>query len=113
MWNVRAARAAAAICFFGLPAKIYGPKNAPTFIGAFCFYKSGAAICRSVLAGVPIDDVPEGFQEVGALVLVFEIVGVFPDVTADDGLAFAAGDGFAHERIVLVRRGDNLQLAVV
>src|ERR1039458_4856185 len=48
-----------------------------------------------------------------ALVLVFQIIGVFPDIRADDGLAFAAGHGVAHEGIVLVRRGDDLQLAVV
>jgi hypothetical protein len=38
---------------------------------------------------------------------------VFPDVHAEERLAFATGDGLAHERIVLVRRGDDFQLAVV
>src|ERR1039458_4983811 len=38
---------------------------------------------------------------------------MFPDVAANDGRAFTAGDGFAHERIVLVGGGDDFQLALV
>ena len=29
---------------------------------------------------VPVDDVPEAFDEFGAVVLVVHVVGVFPDI---------------------------------
>src|SRR6185369_8299040 len=35
------------------------------------------------------------------------------DVAAEDGLAFHAGYGFAHDRVVLVRRGNDFELAAV
>jgi hypothetical protein len=38
---------------------------------------------------------------------------VLPNVHAEDGLAFAAGDGFAHDRIVLIGGGNDFQLAGV
>src|SRR2546426_209701 len=60
-----------------------------------------------------MDDVPDCFQIIGASVLVFEIIGVFPHVHAEDRLAFAAGNDFAHQRIVLVGGGNDLEFAFV
>jgi hypothetical protein len=54
---------------------------------------------------VPVDDVPPGGQIVGAAVLVLEIVGVLPDIVAEDGVE-ALG-----ERRFLVGGGQNLELA--
>ena len=62
---------------------------------------------------IPVHHVPERLEIIRALVLIFQIIRVFPDVAADDRLAFAAGDGLAHERIVLVRGGNDFQFAVV
>src|SRR5690349_5859640 len=38
---------------------------------------------------------------------------MFPDVASEQGFAFSAGDGFAHDRIVLVGGGDDFEFAVV
>ena len=62
--------------------------------------------------GVPVHDIPEGGDVVGAAVLVVEVVGVFPDVEAEDGGAFATGDGFAHDGGVLVGGGGDGEFAV-
>jgi len=57
---------------------------------------SNTALCRRnlfqsslvVLLGViPVDHIPPGLEVVGAAVLVVEIVGVLPDIVAEDGLA--------------------------
>src|SRR6201999_840783 len=45
----------------------------------------------------PVDHVTDRLEVVGALVLVFEVVGVFPHIDAEDRGAFDAGDGFAHD----------------
>src|SRR6266436_3648609 len=54
---------------------------------------------------VPVDGVPPGREVVGTAVLVLEVVGVLPDVVAEDGVA-ALGDG-----VVLVGGGDDGELA--
>jgi hypothetical protein len=41
---------------------------------------------------VPVDDVPPGGEVVGAAVVVLEVVGVLPNVVADDGVE-AVGKG--------------------
>ena len=38
---------------------------------------------------------------------------MFPNVAAEDRLAFATGDGLAHERIVLVGGGNDFEFAAV
>ena len=38
---------------------------------------------------------------------------MFPNIRTDERLTFDAGHGFAHQWIVLVRRGDNFQFSVV
>src|SRR5437868_9263423 len=53
----------------------------------------------------PVHDVPPGLEIFGAAIVVFEVIGMFPDVVAKNGEQ-ALGD-----RIVLVRRGSNLHLA--
>ncbi len=62
---------------------------------------------------VPVHDIPERFEVISALVLVFQIIRMFPNVHAKDDFAFDAGDSFAHERIVLVRRGNDFQFATI
>ena len=54
---------------------------------------------------VPVDDVPPGGEVVGTLVLVLQVVGVLPDVVAEDGVEALA------QRRVLVGGGDDLELA--
>ena len=46
---------------------------------------------------VPIHHVPEGFEVFGAAVLVFEVVGVFPNVTTQN-----RNPRFSDERIILI-----------
>src|SRR3569833_3845725 len=56
---------------------------------------------------VPIHEIPPRRDVVRTLVLILQIVGVLPHVEAEDGvLAF-------HERIVLVRRARDGELAAV
>src|SRR5262249_2266158 len=62
---------------------------------------SSAGLGETLGDVVPVDDVPESVDVVGALVLVLEVVGVLPDVAAEQRHA-AVGD-----RRVLVRRGDD------
>jgi hypothetical protein len=54
---------------------------------------------------VPVDGIPPGGEVVGAAVLVFEVVGVLPDVVAEDGVAAL------RDRVVLVGGGDDGELA--
>ena len=57
---------------------------------------------------VPIHHVPEGFEVFGAAILVFEVVSVFPNVaTQNRNPRF-----FVHERIILIGRRTDFQLAV-
>ena len=53
----------------------------------------------------PVDYVPPGLQIFGTAVVVFEIVGVLPDVVAEDGIQ-ALRDG-----IVLIWSADNFHFA--
>ena len=78
-------------------------------IGAFCFangLETFGDFC-------PVDDVPERLEIIGALVLIFQVIRVFPDIHAQDDFAFGAGNGLAHERIILVGGGDDFELAAV
>src|SRR5207245_6450492 len=54
---------------------------------------------------VPVDRVPPGGDVIGALVLVLEVVGVLPDVHAQDGRVAV------HQRAVLVGPPDHRELA--
>src|ERR1700679_2994763 len=54
---------------------------------------------------VPIDGSPPGGEVVGTLVLVLEVVGVLPDIVAQDGIV-PLGNW-----TVLVRGGDDFQLS--
>ena len=51
---------------------------------------------------VPVDGVPPGREIFGTAVVVLQVVGVLPDVVAEDGVV-ALGDG-----IVLIRRGHDV-----
>src|SRR5687768_13866362 len=44
----------------------------------------------------PVHDVPKGLQVIRPFVLVFEVVGMFPNIDAENGSALTPGDGFAH-----------------
>src|ERR1039458_1640408 len=66
---------------------------------------SGFGGCEALVDFVPVDDAPPGGQIVGAAVLVFQVVGVLPDVVAEDGIQ-ALG-----QRRFLVGGGDDLELA--
>ncbi|MFM1943105.1 MAG: hypothetical protein RI897_2087 [Verrucomicrobiota bacterium] len=59
----------------------------------------------------PVHHTPDGLEIVGTAVLVFEVVGMFPDIDAEDGGAFATGDGFTHEGVILVGGGSDGDLA--
>lgn len=57
---------------------------------------------------VPIHHVPEGFEVFGAAVLVFEVVSVFPDIAAQNRMPRF----FVHERVILIGRRADFQLAI-
>src|SRR5258708_31817467 len=57
--------------------------------------------------GAPVDDVPPAVNIIGALVLVFEVIGMLPDVYAQDRLLAV------HQRVVLVGPADDFHFAVV
>lgn len=62
----------------------------------------------------PIDDVPPCGDEVGAAVLVVEVVGVFPDIEAEDGFAeIGVWDDAFHERVVLVGGAGDFEFAIL
>src|SRR5689334_8428490 len=50
----------------------------------------------------PIDDVPKRLEIIGAAILVLEVVGVFPNVAAEERFALHASDSLAHDWIVLI-----------
>src|SRR5271170_3802822 len=85
----------------------------PTVGGSGCVTWKSARLLVSLCGGeahvdlVPVDGVPPGGEIVGALVLVLEVVGVLPDVVAEDGVV-TLRDG-----AILVRRGDDFQLAAL
>src|SRR5258705_4929509 len=60
---------------------------------------------ESLLDFLPVDDVPPRLDVVGPAVLVFQIVGVLPDVETHDRLLTL------HQRIVLVRGARDRELA--
>src|SRR5687768_10777599 len=55
----------------------------------------------------PIDHVPPGGEVVGSAILILEIVGVLPDIHAEDGLLAV------HQRVVLIGRADDLEFPAV
>src|ERR1044071_4401642 len=60
---------------------------------------------------VPVDDLPEGSEIIGAFVLVFQVVGMFPNVHAKNGRALYFG--YIHQWVVLVGGGADLQLPIL
>src|SRR5579883_115244 len=56
---------------------------------------------------VPVDDVPPCGEIFRTAVLVFQVIGVLPDIVAEDGVVSL------RERGILVGGGDDLQLAAV
>src|ERR1039457_3634748 len=66
---------------------------------------AGLGVGEALVDLVPVDGVPPGGEVVGAAVVVFQVVGVLPDVVAEDGVE-AIGEG-----TVLVGGGDDGELA--
>src|SRR5215469_7026451 len=60
---------------------------------------------------IPVDHFPEGPEIIGTFVLVFEIVGVFPNVDTQDWCTLDFG--YIHQWVVLVGGRTDLQLAVL
>src|SRR5437762_9786189 len=65
------------------------------------------ASAKPLVDFVPVDDVPPRVDVVRAAVLVFQVVGVLPDVEAEDRLLPV------HHRVVLVRRALDRDLPAV
>ncbi len=67
------------------------------FVKAFGF--QAADLQRSVKAllhFIPVHHVPEFFDVIGAAVLEFQVIRVFPHIQHHKRRAFAASNGFAH-----------------
>src|ERR1017187_7988443 len=62
---------------------------------------AGLGVGEALVDFVPVDNVPPRGEVVGAAVVVFQVVGVLPDVVAEDGVE-AIGEG-----TVLVGGGDD------
>src|SRR5262245_3631258 len=56
---------------------------------------------------IPVDHLEERIDVVGPFVLILQVIGVLPDVDSED-----RGTAPVHERVVLVRRADDLELAL-
>src|ERR1039458_7737576 len=65
----------------------------------------GLGVGEALVDFVPVDDVPPGGEVVWPAVVVFQVVGVLPDIVAEDGVE-AVGEGR-----VLVGGGDDGELA--
>src|SRR5436853_4798144 len=66
---------------------------------------NGRALSKSLVHRVPIHDVPPRGEVVGTAILIFEVVGVFPHVDAEEGLLPF------HERTILVGSALDDELA--
>jgi hypothetical protein len=62
--------------------------------------------------GVPIDNLPERLNILGAAVLVAQVVRVLPHVKAKDRNTWFS-DEASHERVLLVRKRRNKQLSIL
>src|SRR5262245_52660952 len=70
-------------------------------------------LCGGVVLrdGVPIDHIPKGSDVIRPTVLILQIVGMFPNVEAEDRLIAAAASSGSHDRAILVRGAFNDELA--
>ena len=60
---------------------------------------------------MPVDDLPPGFQIIGALILITQIIGMLPNVAGENGRAFHGGN--IHQRIILIGRAGDRQFAIL
>lgn len=60
----------------------------------------GGGVCCGDL--IPVNDVPEGINVIRASVLIIQVIGVFPNIEAEDGRVAAVPESGAHEGAVLV-----------
>src|SRR5580704_7409136 len=72
------------------------------FVDSFAGFEGGVALVDFV----PVHYAPPCGEVFGTAVVVFQVIGMLPDVVAEDGIK-ALRDG-----IVLIRRGDDLYFAV-
>ena len=68
----------------------------------------GSGVGEVFLHGGPVDCIPPSLEVIGAAVLVVQVVGVLPDIAAEDRGAGALGDA-GHERVVLVWGGADAE----
>ena len=69
----------------------------------FKFNAKQVVLFRVVFSDLfPVDYTEKCRDIVGSAVLVVEVVGVFPDIEAEDRLAVAGASDFTHEWVVLV-----------
>lgn len=91
-------------------------KGGVKLASALGFFESLALALKRFLVifldSVPVNNVPDSFEVIGATVLVEEVIGVLPDVHTEDGGAGAFCDAF-HERVILVGSGADAQGFVV
>src|SRR5918994_3235688 len=73
--------------------------------------QAGETAVVALVDGVPVNGVPPSVEILRTAVLVLEVVGVLPDVVAEYRKAGRLDDP-GHQGVVLVRRGDDGELAV-
>src|SRR3984893_1015769 len=71
------------------------------FVYRFSRFEGGVAFVDLV----PVEDVPPGGEIFGTAVVVFQVVGVLPDVVAEDGIEAL------RDWVVMIRSGDDLHFA--
>src|SRR4029077_11409480 len=72
------------------------------FVDSFGGFEGG----ETLVDFVPVHYAPPRGEVFGTAVVVFQVIGVLPDVVAEDGIQAL------REGIVLIRRGDDLHIAV-
>ena len=64
--------------------------------------------CRISIGNfVPVDDIPERTDVVGASILVIQVIGMFPDIETKNGRQSL------RERVILIGRRTDMQSALI
>ena len=72
----------------------------------------GSCFCEQFVYSVPINNVPPRLNIFWALIFILEVIGVFPDIKAEDGFSSMLDDSL-HERVILIGSRSNLKFAVI
>ena len=67
---------------------------------------AGLEVSEALVNLVPVQDVPPGGEIFGAAIVVFQVVGVLPDIVSEDGIESLRNG------VVLVRRGHDLHFSI-